>query len=151
MAELAFFKTPTTSDLRRADDSMHFWLVHGWVDEPATVRGEDGTIALAHGVKPNPRWKKVRKVTLRGRLKAASLSAMLALQQELLTIFDLTERGSLIVGDEYKGLATGQTATLAGVLPISCNADDSQTEYHRLYTVTLESGANPPEWEFAGP
>lgn len=147
MAELAF----KANDLRRADASFKFWLVHGWVDELAETEGEDRPVSLRHGLRNMPRWKRFRKVELRGLVEAATWGDMLALQQELLTIFDPTVRGSLVVADQYKGLAAGQTATLTSVLPLSCTGAEAQTEFNRLYTVTLRSTAVPPEWVFAGP
>lgn len=147
MAKLAF----KAVDLRRTDGSVHFWIVHGWVDELATVDGEDREVALRHGLDPNPRLKRIRKVELRGHLEAATWPDMLALQQEMLTTFDPTARGSLVVGDEYKGLAAGQTATLADVWPLALTPASSQTEFSRDYTLTMVSIAVPPEWEFAGP
>lgn len=147
MAELAFKGV----DLRRADGSVWFWLVHGWVDELATVEGEDREVALRHGMDPHPRLKRRRKIELRGALKAATWAGMLALQQEMLTTFDPTARGSLVVADEYKGLGAGVTASLTSVLPIALTPAADQTEFHRLYTATMESIAVPPEWSFAGP
>lgn len=145
MAELTF----KGSNLRRADKSVWFWIAHGWIDEAVEVRGEDRIVALRHGQLGGPRWKSKRKPELRGRLKAATSAGMLTLQQELLTIFDPTVRGALVVGDGYKGLAALQTATLSDCLPLSVIGADVHTGFHRLYTVTMESIAVPPEWVIA--
>lgn len=145
MAELAFKGT----NLRRADKSVWFWIVHGWLDEQVEVEGEDAEVSLRHGLDPNPRWKRRRPVELRGRLKAGTPAGMLTLQQEILTLFDPTVRGALVVADQYKGLGSGQTATLSSVLPLAVTGADPYIGTHRLYTVTMESIAVPPEWVIA--
>lgn len=142
MADLTF----KGSNLRRTDGSVWFHLVHGWLDEIAEVEGEDRTVALRHGLDGNPRWKRRRKVEMRGLVKAATWNAMMTLQNEVRGIFDPTVRGSLVVADQYKGLAAAQTATLTNCLPLSLTGAEAQTEFNRIYTVTFESIAIPPEW-----
>ena len=143
MAELAFRGT----NLRRADKSVWFWIVHGWIDEQVEVEGEDQRVAERHGLDQNPRWKVRRPVELRGRLKAGTLAGKLALEQEILALFDVTVRGSLVVADGYRGVTT--SATLSSVLPLSVSGADPFIGTHRIYTVTMESVAVPPEWVIA--
>ena len=145
MAELTFRGV----DLRRADKSVWFWIERGWFDDIPTVRGVDTTVPGRAGRTRRNRKADTRPLLLNGRLKAATAADFLALVQEMAAIWDPTlNPGSLVAGDQYRGLASGQTATISA-RTVNIAPDPAQTPFHRKYSWQLESIANPPAWVLA--
>jgi hypothetical protein len=144
--------TGDSVDLRRADESVWFWLQRGWLDDPAEVDGENDIIDQAEGEVPRPRKRRRRKLELRGQIQAATDADFLDLILELEPfLFNLAaDPWPLVVGDEYRGLAAGQTATI-NVRSVSVAPSDSQLTFRRGYSVALVSVDSPPEWVIAGP
>lgn len=140
------------TNLRRSDKSVWAWIVRGWLDEPAIVVGEDDRGTAAEGRERGGRTKDRRPVILQVQLKAATAEAMLALQVELAALWDSDDvGGNLVALNGYRGLATGQTATLASTQVVNVIPSASLTETQRQYSVELESIASPPDWQLAGP
>jgi hypothetical protein len=137
-------------NLRRADRSVYFWIARGWRDDPALVDGTDDTIGQAEGRVVTGRKRRVRRVDLRGQVKGATDAAFLALVIELEPIFFnmAVDPWPIVIGDGYRGLAPGQTATI-NVRTVNVMPGDSTLSHIRFYTVTLESVDSPPEWTIA--
>ena len=154
MAEL----TADSVDLRRADGSVWWWIQRGWLDDPAMVDGDDDTIAQAEGRVPRGRKRRVKRLELRGQVKGLGATptdadaAFLARIGELDgALFNLAaDPWPLVVADQYRGLAAGQTATI-NVRTINILPDAGLLSHQRIYTAVLESVDSPPEWVLAGP
>jgi hypothetical protein len=139
-------------DLRRANDTVWWWIHRGWLDDPASVEGTDDTIGQAEGRVPRGRKRRFRKIELRGQIRAATDADYLALLLELRPIFfDLSQDPwPLVVGDQYRGLAAGQTATI-NVRTVSVAPAETLLTFRRAYSVELHSVDSPPEWVIATP
>jgi hypothetical protein len=136
-------------DLRRADGSVHFWIARGWLDDMAVVRGKDTIVSSRPGRTARNRVKDFRRIMLSGRVQAATPAAFLALILELDDVWTAARAPwNLVAGDEYRGLAAGQTATIA-VRTVNLIPAPALTEFGRNYSWELESVANPPEWTIA--
>lgn len=152
MAEL----TANSVNLRRADGSMWWWIERGWRDDPAIAEGSDDIIAQAEGRVPRGRKRRFRRVDLRGQLKGLGATptavdaAFLALVEEIddSLLSTVADPWPLVLGDQYRGLAAGQTATL-NVRTINVLPSPGPLSYRRIYTVTVESVDSPPEWVIA--
>ena len=148
MAEL----TGDGHDLRRPDRSVWFWIQRGWFDDPAEVDGENDIIAEAEGEVVRGRKRRRRKLELRGQIEAATDADFLALILELEPfLFNLAaDPWPLVAADQYRGLASGQTATI-NVRSVNVAPSDSQLTFRRGYSVGLLSVDSAPEWVLAGP
>ena len=137
-------------DIRRADGSIYFWIHRGFLDDVASVRGEDDIIPSAAGMAPRPRIKHRRIPELRGQIKGADDAAYLALVAEVQdTLFNLAaDPWPLVVADGYRGLGPGVTATLM-VRTISVTPAADLLTYRRGFAFVLESVDSPPEWVIA--
>jgi hypothetical protein len=148
MAEL----TGNAVNLRRADESVWFWIQRGWRDDPADVDGDDDVIAQAEGEVPRGRMRRRRKIELRGKVQGATDADFLVLILEL-EPFLLTKAADpwpLVIGDQYKGIGAGQTDSI-NVRTFNVTPAADQLTWRRLYTVELLSVDSPPEWVLAGP
>lgn len=146
MAELMF----DSVDLRRADGSVMFYISTGWVDSPADVRGVDTIVPGLSGRTRRPRRTDIRTVIMNGLVVADTPEALLELQLELVEVWAPGEGvADLVVGDQYLGLAPGETATLV-CSTTNLAVGDAETAFMRRYSWQLESVDNPPEWVFSG-
>lgn len=143
MAELA----ANGHDLRRADRSVYWWIVRGWLDDSAEVRGEDDIIPSAEGRLTRPRLGDSRRLEIRGQIAGATDAEFLTLVQELAPmLFDRSaDPWPLVAADGYRGLASGKTATI-NVRTVNITPDPGLLSYRRIYAVELESVDSPPEW-----
>lgn len=141
-------------DLRRADGSVWSWIRRGWVDEPAEHRGTDqappGRPGRFRPAGLTTRIADRRVVQVQTVVKATTAAGFLALVQSLkANVWNpALDPYAVVLGDGYRGLGAGQTATLTAqfvnVIPVA-----QQTEFWREYSWELESIANPPEWVIA--
>ena len=132
-------------ELRRTDNSVWFWIQRGWLDDPASVRGEDDIVAGASGRLVRARTKDRRVVELRGQFNGTDDAAYLALIAEVEdTLFDLSaDPWPLVVHAGYR-IAAG-TKTL-NVRTISVTPAADLLTYRRGFAFQLESVDSPPEW-----
>ena len=142
-------------DLRRADGTVHSWIKRGWLDEPADHDGTDQAPPGTPGMfRPNltgvpTRIARKRVVVIETVLHTATAEDMLPLVLEMRAVWDPTVHSfDLVVADGYRGLAVGQTATLA-VQFVNTVPQPQMTEFRRVYTWEVVSIANPPEWVLA--
>lgn len=149
MAELA----ADGHDLRRVNGSVYFWIVNGWLDTSAEVRGQDSVVPGLEGRVVRNRQKDRRVVEIRGQIDGSHVTptgadaAFLALLQELQPLlFDRSaDPWPLVAADGYKGLGVGETATIS-VRTINIVPDATQLSWRRIYSIELECVASPPDW-----
>lgn len=151
MAELA----ANATDIRLADGSRYFYIVRGWLDDIPAVRGEDDDAPGRPGRIQGNRVAQLRRIILQGQLKgsgateAAAQASFLALVQGMATLWDPTaDPWNLVAGDLYRGLAAGQTATIA-VRTVNLVPSHEFNGFRRTYSWELECIANPPAWVLA--
>lgn len=147
MAKLAAAGT----DIQLLNGSIYFWIARGWLDDIPAVRGPDTIVPSRPGRTKRNRVADRFTVVLNGQLRGSTPAGLLTLQLAMAAIWDPTiDPWDLVADDEYKGLASGQTATIA-VRTLNIIPSANPTDVLQKYTWELECIADPPAWVLAGP
>lgn len=151
MAELA----ADSVDIRTSDATIYFYIVRGWIDDIPAVRGADSILSGQAGRFARNRVADYRRVLLAGQVKGTGATEALARASYLAKLESLqgvwsptASSWDLVVDDEYKGLASGQTATIT-VRTINVIPAADSNGFRRAYSWELECITDPPAWVFS--
>lgn len=128
------------ADIQRADLSLHLDIEEG-LDEIADYRGGDRPLLGADGQFEGNRRGDVRRIVLRGWIRAADSSGYRTLVKELHTIFD-----PKVPGDLVATLEDGTTGTIRARADAIAWIDNERIGEQRGLRVHLSSIA--PDWTY---